>query len=138
MDRTHDKSTPHSSGSKGDSGQTDVATIGRLTLFEKFGNRGIIAESNRAAIHSVTIFTCRKWCIVRLIYRPLIRKILGELDLGYDNGHALGVRKLGRPFNVYSGANSGCNYVVGCWSSFGSQVPIDASSSRVQSEGRGS
>ena len=135
MDRTHDTSTPHNSGSKDDSGLTGVATIGRLTLFEKFGDRGIIAESNRSETNSVTITHLRKQCIVRLIYRPLIWKILGELDLGYNNGHALGVRKHGGPFDVYSGTNSGRNCIVGCWGSFGSQVPIDASSSRVQSEG---
>jgi hypothetical protein len=40
MGRTHGKSTPHNSGSKDDSGPTLVATIGRLTLFERLEMRG--------------------------------------------------------------------------------------------------
>lgn len=58
---------------------------------------------------------------------------LGDLSLGSNYGDTLGVRKPGRAFDVHSGANSGRDCIAGCWGSFRSQVPIDASSSRIQS-----
>ena len=63
---------------------------------------------------------------------------LGGHSVGSDYSYALGIREPRRALNVHSSSDPGRDSVTGCRGSSGSQVPIDASSPRVQSQGRSS